>query len=150
MDWVDTTVHVAAVSDTSVHVAAVSATSVHIPLSDGEADALTLGDALALGDADIEGLADIDDDGEADILEDGLAEIEVEGDTIRALLTKLSEQYKQADVDFDPFNPRTNDLDADYDVLVNDKNYINIPGGLTAKLRDGDEVKVKIVWRWDG
>lgn len=80
----------------------------------------------------------------------GFAEIEVEGDTLRALLAELSEQYKQVNVDFDPFNPRTNDLDSDYDVLVNGKNYINLPGGLTAKLRDGDEVQVKIVWRWDG
>jgi molybdopterin converting factor small subunit len=80
----------------------------------------------------------------------GVVELEVEGETTRALLTTLAEVYKQADVDFAPINPKTNDLDEDYDVLVNDKNYVTIPHGLDAKLRDGDEVKVKVLWRWDG
>lgn len=80
----------------------------------------------------------------------GVIELEIEGETTRALLTTLTEAYRQADVDFVPINPKTNDLDEDYDVLVNDKNYVTIPHGLDAKLRDGDEVKVKILWRWDG
>jgi molybdopterin converting factor small subunit len=80
----------------------------------------------------------------------GVVELEVEGETTRALLTTLAEVYRQVDVDFAPINPKTNDLDEDYDVLVNDKNYVTIPHGLDAKLRDGDEVKVKILWRWDG
>jgi molybdopterin converting factor small subunit len=82
--------------------------------------------------------------------EKGVVELKVEGETTRALLTTLAEIYKQADVDFAPINPKTNDLDEDYDVLVNDKNYVTIPHGLDAKLRDGDEVKVKVLWRWDG
>ena len=85
-----------------------------------------------------------------DAREKGVVELEVEGETTRALLTTLAEVYKQADVDFAPINPKTNELDEDYDVLVNDKNYVTIPHGLDAKLRDGDEVKVKILWRWDG
>lgn len=85
-----------------------------------------------------------------DAREKGVVELKVEGETTRALLTTLAEIYKQADVDFAPINPKTNDLDEDYDVLVNDKNYVTIPHGLDAKLRDGDEVKVKILWRWDG
>jgi len=80
----------------------------------------------------------------------GIAEIEVEGDTLRVLLAELSEQYKQANVDFEPIDPRIDDLDSDYDVLVNGKNYVTLPNGLDAKLRDDDEVKVKILWRWDG
>jgi molybdopterin converting factor small subunit len=80
----------------------------------------------------------------------GVIELEVEGETTRALLTTLAEVYRQVDVDFTPINPKTNELDEDYDVLVNDKNYVTIPHGLDAKLRDGDEVKVKILWRWDG
>jgi molybdopterin converting factor small subunit len=85
-----------------------------------------------------------------DAREKGVVELKVEGETTRALLTTLAEIYKQADVDFAPINPKTNDLDEDYDVLVNDKNYVTIPHGLDAKLRDGDEVKVKVLWRWDG
>lgn len=85
-----------------------------------------------------------------DAREKGVVELKVEGETTRTLLTTLAEIYKQADVDFAPINPKTNDLDEDYDVLVNDKNYVTIPHGLDAKLRDGDEVKVKILWRWDG
>ena len=85
-----------------------------------------------------------------DAREKGVIELEVEGETVRALLITLAEVYRQADVDFAPINPKTNDLDEDYDVLVNDKDYVSIPHGLDAKLRDGDEVKVKILWRWDG
>lgn len=85
-----------------------------------------------------------------DAREKGVVELKVEGETARALLTTLAEVYRQADVDFAPINPKTNELDEDYDVLVNDKNYVTIPHGLDAKLRDGDEVKVKILWRWDG
>jgi molybdopterin converting factor small subunit len=80
----------------------------------------------------------------------GVIEVDVEGETLRALLTTLAEAYKQAGVDFEPINPRTNDMDEDYDVLINDKNYITTPGRLDTKLQDGDRVKLKILWRWDG
>jgi hypothetical protein len=85
-----------------------------------------------------------------DARERGVIELEVEGETVRSLLITLAEVYRQADVDFAPINPKTNDLDEDYDVLVNDKDYVTLPHGLDAKLRDGDKVKVKILWRWDG
>jgi hypothetical protein len=85
-----------------------------------------------------------------DAREKGVIELEIEGETVRALLTTLAALYRQADVDFAPINPKTNDLDEDYDVLVNDKDYVTLPHGLDAKLRGGDEVKVKILWRWDG
>ena len=80
----------------------------------------------------------------------GIIEIAVEGETLRALITELSDRYKKADVDFEPINPRTNDLDFDYDVLVNDKNYVALPHGLDTELRDGDKVQIKVLWRWDG
>ena len=80
----------------------------------------------------------------------GIIEIEVVGSTLRELLNELSRKYKQADVDFEPINPKTNDLDFDYDVLVNSKNYVALVNGLDTTLADGDEVKVKMVWRWDG
>lgn len=76
--------------------------------------------------------------------------MEVAGETLKALLTDLSRRYKQAKVDFDPIDRKTNQLDFDYDVFVNGKNYIALPAGLDTKLRDGDEVKVEILWRWGG
>jgi molybdopterin converting factor small subunit len=85
-----------------------------------------------------------------DALEKGVIELEVEGETLRALLTTLAQVYRQAGVDFEPINPGTNDMDEDYDVLINGKNYVTIPHGLNTKLEDGDKVKVKILWRWDG
>ena len=85
-----------------------------------------------------------------DAKEKGAIEVPVEGATLRALLNELSHRYKQANVDFELINPQTNDLDFDYDVLVNGRNYITLPHGLDTKLADGDEVRVKILWRWDG
>jgi molybdopterin converting factor small subunit len=80
----------------------------------------------------------------------GIIETEVAGDTIRALLAGLSTQYKAANVDFQPVNPTTNDLDFDYDVLVNGKKYEALVQGLDTRLKADDEVKLKILWRWDG
>ena len=80
----------------------------------------------------------------------GVIEMEVEGETLRELLTTISGRYKEADVDVELINPRTDDLDFDYDVLINGKDYVTSPHGLDTKLKAGDEVKVKILWRWDG
>jgi len=77
-----------------------------------------------------------------DARDKGVIEIEVEGETPRALLTELSRRYKQANVDFEPICPITNDLKLDFDVFVNGKNYVILTHGLNAKLEDGDEVKV--------
>ena len=82
--------------------------------------------------------------------EKGIIEMEIDGDTLRALLAELSARYKEADIDFQPINPTTNDLDFDYDVIVNGKNYVALVDGLDAKLKDDDAVKVKMLWRWDG
>ena len=82
--------------------------------------------------------------------EKGIIEMEIDGDTLRALLAELSARYKEANIDFQPINPTTNDLDFDYDVLVNGKNYVALVDGLDAKLKDDDAVKVKMLWRWDG
>jgi molybdopterin converting factor small subunit len=82
--------------------------------------------------------------------ERGIIKMAVEGDTLRALLTELADRYKQANVDFEPINPRTNDMDFDYDAFVNGKNYVALADGLDAKLKDDDIVKVKVLWRWDG
>jgi molybdopterin converting factor small subunit len=80
----------------------------------------------------------------------GVIEMAVAGETLKALLTELSHRYQQANVDFQPINPATNDLDFDYDVFINGKSYVVLAEGLDAKLKDGDTVKVKMLWRWDG
>jgi hypothetical protein len=80
----------------------------------------------------------------------GIIEMEIDGDTLRALLAGLTAQYQAAGVDFQPINPATNDLDFDYDVFVNDKNFVALAGGLDAKLKANDSVKIKMLWRWDG
>jgi molybdopterin converting factor small subunit len=82
--------------------------------------------------------------------EKGIIETEIDGDTTRALLAELSVQYQAANVDFQPINPATSDLDFDYDVFVNGKNYVALADGLDAKLKDDDTVRVKMLWRWDG
>jgi molybdopterin converting factor small subunit len=82
--------------------------------------------------------------------EKGIIEMEIDGDTLRALLVELTARYKEANIDFQPINPTTNDLDFDYDVLVNGKNYVALADSLDAKLKDDDAVKVKMLWRWDG
>jgi len=82
--------------------------------------------------------------------EKGIIEMDVNGDTLRALLVELTARYKEANVDFQPISPTTNDLDFDYDVLVNGKNYVTSADGLDAKLIDDDTVIVKMLWRWDG
>jgi molybdopterin converting factor small subunit len=82
--------------------------------------------------------------------EKGIIEKEIEGETLRALLAWLSAQYRQANVELELIDPKTNDLDFDYDVLVNGKNYVSLAGSLDAKLKADDTVKVGILWRWDG
>jgi molybdopterin converting factor small subunit len=72
----------------------------------------------------------------------GFVEIDVEGDTLRALLTEIGARYKQANVDFEPICPATNDVNMDFDVFVNGKNFTLLAHGLESKLRDGDEVKI--------
>ena len=80
----------------------------------------------------------------------GVIEVELEGATLRALLNELSVLYKKAGVDFEPINSKTNDVDFDYEILVNGKKYVGLPQGLETKLRKGNEVVIKMNWRWDG
>jgi hypothetical protein len=80
----------------------------------------------------------------------GVVEIVIKGETLRELLIELSDHYKQANVDFVPVNPKTNDVDFDYDVFVNGKNYVGLSKGLDTKLRSEREVVIKMNWRWDG
>jgi hypothetical protein len=80
----------------------------------------------------------------------GVIEVEIKGGTLRALLTELSDLYRKANVDFEPVNPKTNDVDFDYEIMVNGKRYVALTYGLDTKLRKGDRVLIKMNWRWDG
>jgi molybdopterin converting factor small subunit len=80
----------------------------------------------------------------------GIIEIEIKGVTLRALLNELSDIYKKANVDFEPINSRTNDVDFDYEILMNKKKYVALAQGLDTKLRKGDQIVIKMNWRWDG
>lgn len=82
--------------------------------------------------------------------EKGVIEIEIKGETLRELLVELSDWYKKAHVDFEPINPKTRDVDFDYDITVNGKNYIGLSKGLDTKLRGKKEIVIKMNWRWDG
>ena len=80
----------------------------------------------------------------------GIIEIEVKGETLRTLLSELSDLYKKAKVDFEPINARTNDVDFDYEILMNGKKYVALTHALDTKLKKGNEVVIKMNWRWDG
>ena len=80
----------------------------------------------------------------------GAIQIEIEGATLRDLLIKLSALYKKAGVNFSPVNDVNNDVDFDYDVFVGGKNYVGLPGGLDYVLNTGEEVMIRMLWRWDG
>lgn len=82
--------------------------------------------------------------------EKGVIEIEIKGETLRELLVELSDWYKKANVDFEPINPKTREVDFDYDITINGKNYIGLSKGLDTKLRGKKEIVIKMNWRWDG
>jgi molybdopterin converting factor small subunit len=80
----------------------------------------------------------------------GIIEIDVAGNTLKDLLKTLALHYQKAGVDFEPIKADTNDVDYDYNILVNGKNYAYLPQKLETKLKSDDEVKIKLLWRWDG
>lgn len=85
-----------------------------------------------------------------DVAVKGVVEIESSGDTLRELLMTLSKQYRQAGVDCHPIDRKTKKLDSDYDVFINNDHVSVLPAGLDTRLNDGDEVKVRFLFRWDG
>ncbi len=82
--------------------------------------------------------------------EKGVVELDLRAETLRDLLNELSSIYKKADVDFEPINPKTNDVDFDYEIIMNGKRYVALAKGLDTRLRKGSEVLIKMNWRWDG
>jgi len=80
----------------------------------------------------------------------GIVEIESVGETLRELLKTLSNQYRQVNIDCHPVDKKTKRLDPDYDVFINNDHVSDLPAGLDTRLNDGDEVKVRFLFRWDG
>ena len=80
----------------------------------------------------------------------GVIEAEIEGSTLRALLSELSVSYKKAGVDFKPINSKTNDVDFDYEILLNGKKYVDLPLKLETELGNRNEIVVKMNMLWDG
>jgi hypothetical protein len=80
----------------------------------------------------------------------GVIETNIENPTLRGLLIELSCFYKKAGVDFEPINSKTNDVDFDYEILVNGNKYVGLPLALETKLENGNEVVVKMNMLWDG
>jgi hypothetical protein len=80
---------------------------------------------------------------------EGVVEIETQGDSLRTLLTEVSNRYKKANVDFDPIESGKDEIHPDYDVSVNGKSYVSLRGGLDASLRSGDEVIINMVYYQD-
>lgn len=82
--------------------------------------------------------------------EKGVVELDLRAETLRDLLNELSSIYKKANVDFEPINPKTNDVDFDYEIIMNGRRYVALAKGLDTRLRKGSEVLIKMNWRWDG
>jgi molybdopterin converting factor small subunit len=80
----------------------------------------------------------------------GIVETEVAGTTLRELFTEIGYRYKKANVDFEPIDQPSKQLDSDYDVWLNKNKYSTLSDGLDTRLKDNDEVRVRILWRWDG
>jgi hypothetical protein len=70
----------------------------------------------------------------------GVVELEIGGDTLRALLTELCHSYRQVNSDFIPYDQNTNQVNLDYEVLVNGNEYSVF--GLDTKLKENDKIKV--------
>ena len=80
----------------------------------------------------------------------GIMQTEVPGNTLKALLIELGRLYQQAGVDFAPFNHIINQVDFDYEVSVNGKRFSYLSAGIDTVLKEDDEIKINIIWRWDG
>ena len=70
----------------------------------------------------------------------GTVELEIVGDTLRTLLTELCHNYQQVNSDFIPYDQNTNQVNLDYEVLVNGNEYSVF--GLDTKLKENDKIKV--------
>jgi MoaD family protein len=67
----------------------------------------------------------------------GEYELEVDHTTIRELLIELSERYGKRFKD-EVFDPLTNDVKSENQILVNGRHYRYLTNGLNAELKDGD------------
>jgi hypothetical protein len=74
--------------------------------------------------------------------ESGFTEIDINGDTLRALLVEISNRLNRGGVDQGPMCFDTNDVKQSFEILVNEKNYVLISHGLDTRLQCGDEVTI--------
>jgi hypothetical protein len=74
--------------------------------------------------------------------EKGFVEIDIEGNTLRELLTAIGASYKKVNIDLEPICSRTNEVKPDYDVFVNGQSFAILDKSLESVLKDGDQVKI--------
>ena len=72
----------------------------------------------------------------------GFIEAELTGDSLKAVLIELGNRYQEAGVDFIPMNRLKDEVDLEYNVVLNGKDYSALPGGLDTRLKQNDEVRV--------
>ena len=75
----------------------------------------------------------------------GMINMDFAGTTLKDLLVEITSKYRQAGVEFLPYDTIGNRVDFDYDVIVNGRDFISLPGGIDSVLQDGDEVRIKSV-----
>jgi len=75
----------------------------------------------------------------------GIINTDVSGTTLKDLLIEITSRYRQAGIEFLPYDTNGNTVDFDYDVLVNGRDYISLPSGLDEVLAKGDEIRIKTV-----
>jgi molybdopterin converting factor small subunit len=74
--------------------------------------------------------------------EDGFTEININDNTLRALLIEISNRLNRNGVDQGPMCSRTNDVKQSFEILVNEKNYVLTSHGLETRLQSGDEITI--------
>lgn len=74
--------------------------------------------------------------------ENGYTEMDINDDTLKALLIEISNRLNRNGVDLGPMCSRTNDVKQSFEILVNKKNYVLTSHGLDTRLQSGDEVTI--------
>lgn len=81
------------------------------------------------------------------IFDDNQIELAVDRPTLRSL---LEEVVRKTDGKVQIMDPETNEIDAEYFVLLNGKESQALPQGLETALHDGDEVGIGMMHFWGG
>ena len=78
--------------------------------------------------------------GTSEVAEPEENELEIKGDTLKEVLTELSDRY-----DYQLIDSQTEELNPVYAVLVNGKYYQFLPKGISTKLKEGDEIDIILI-----